>query len=51
MRLRVKNGVYTSRVYLDHDWIGGTRRRTGDTNREIHVYVEPLKGQYISVYF
>ncbi|XP_019859441.1 PREDICTED: ubiquitin carboxyl-terminal hydrolase 47-like [Amphimedon queenslandica] len=33
---------------VNEAWIGGTTttRRTDDTNREIHVYVEPLKGQF-----
>ncbi|XP_019860560.1 PREDICTED: ubiquitin carboxyl-terminal hydrolase 47-like [Amphimedon queenslandica] len=49
MRLWEKNGVFLGTLYLDHDWIGeawigGTTRRIDDTNREIHVYVEPLKG-------
>uniref|UniRef100_A0A1X7U7D4 Ubiquitin carboxyl-terminal hydrolase 47 C-terminal domain-containing protein n=1 Tax=Amphimedon queenslandica TaxID=400682 RepID=A0A1X7U7D4_AMPQE len=55
MRLWEKNEVYPGMLYLDHDWIGdiddvneawigGTTSSVDDTNREIHVYVEPLKG-------
>ena len=48
MRLRVKYGMYSGRVYLDDQLIPTYWR-------EEHVYVEPLKGQYnlniFSVYF
>ncbi|XP_011405885.1 PREDICTED: ubiquitin carboxyl-terminal hydrolase 47-like [Amphimedon queenslandica] len=41
MRLREKNGVSPGRVYLDHERIGDDWIFA--TNKEIHVYVEPLK--------
>ena len=41
MRLRDKSGVYPGRVYLDDQWI---------PTYCMELYVEPLKGQYISVF-
>ena len=40
MRLRGKSGVYPGRVYVDDHQLIPTYWE------ELHVYVEPLKGQY-----
>uniref|UniRef100_A0A1X7TBR6 Ubiquitin-like domain-containing protein n=1 Tax=Amphimedon queenslandica TaxID=400682 RepID=A0A1X7TBR6_AMPQE len=45
MRLREKNRLSPGTVYPDHERIYNARSpRIDDINKEIHVYVEPLKG-------